>query len=136
MLLFFQFIYFQDNLSMLAEVGCYCGPLLSARIAWRLLKLESLTFIIKMYLLYFTIDSIFGLLEAFLLFKLKKNRYSFIYQKSNIFFTLPCLFSEFSNEEEQFSNCVLYITVWAMWTPSLKMLFMVAIQIVRWSWHE
>ena len=23
-----------------------------------------------------------------------------------------------------------------MWIPSLKMLFLVAIQIVRWSWHE
>ena len=121
---------------MLSEVGCYCGPLLSARITWRLLKLESLTFIIKMYLLYFTIDSIFGLLEAFFLFKLKNNRYSFIYQKNIKFFTLLYLLSEFSNEEEQFSNCVLYITVWAMWTPSLKMLFMVAIQIVRWSWHQ
>ena len=59
---------------MLAEVGCYSGALLSLLIAWRLFKIESLTFIIKMYLFYFTIDSIFGVLEAIFLFKLKRDR--------------------------------------------------------------
>ena len=71
---FILFQYFQDNLSMLAEVGCYSGALLSLLIAWRLFKIESLTFIIKMYLFYFTIDSIFGVLEAIFLFKLKRDR--------------------------------------------------------------
>ena len=67
-------MYSQDNFLMLAEVGCYSGALLSSLIAWRLFKIESLTFIIKMYLFYFTIDSIFGVLEAIFLFKLKRDR--------------------------------------------------------------
>ena len=66
--------YFQDHLSILAELGCYSGAVLSAVIAWRLFTMRSLTFINKMYLLYFTIDAAFGFLEAFYLFKLKRER--------------------------------------------------------------
>ena len=55
-----------------------------------------------------------------------------IYLRYYIFFTL---FSEVSSKEEQFSNCVQYLSVWAIWTPQ-KMLFLVAIQGVRWPWQE
>ena len=47
-------------------------------IAWRLFIMRSLTFINKMYLLYFTIDAAFGFLEAFYLFKLKRERYGHV----------------------------------------------------------
>ena len=42
-------------------------------IARRLLLMDKLSFLNRMYLFYFSVDSLFGLLEAFSFLKLKKE---------------------------------------------------------------
>ena len=67
----------QDILLSLTELGCWCGVVLSAMIARRLLQMErpSLTFINGMFLLYFTIDAVMGALETFFSFRLFRERW-------------------------------------------------------------
>ena len=56
------------------EALCYCGAASSAAIVWRLAIMHNLSWINKMFLLYFSIDCIFGILETFFLFKLNTER--------------------------------------------------------------
>ena len=55
------------------EFVCYLGPGLSAIIANKIRKMKDKTFITKVFLLYFIIDSLMGSFETYFLFKLKKN---------------------------------------------------------------
>ena len=63
-----------DSLVNIAEVMCYLGISLSALIALRLAKLEKLTFLNKMFFIYFIIDIFFGSMESYLLFKVYRDR--------------------------------------------------------------
>ena len=65
---------FQSTESI-CEWACYFGTSLSAIIAWRLFRMEKLTWINKMFLCYFCIDVIFSSIETYFLFKLYKERY-------------------------------------------------------------
>ena len=57
-----------------SEVGCYVGVGLSAVIAWKLLRMEILTWTNKMFLLYMTLDVILGSVETYLFFKLYREK--------------------------------------------------------------
>ena len=49
--------------------------MLSAVIVLRLVTMENLTWLNKMFLLYFSLDCVFGTAETFLFFKLHRDRY-------------------------------------------------------------
>ena len=49
--------------------------MLSAVIVLRLVTMENLTWLNKMFLLYFSLDCVFGTVETFLFFKLHRDRY-------------------------------------------------------------
>ena len=59
---------------LVLEALCYCGAASSAVIVWRLATMSNLSWINKMFLLYFSIDFIFGNLETYFLFKLQTER--------------------------------------------------------------
>ena len=67
-----------DSLVNIAEVMCYLGISLSALIALRLAKLEKLTFLNKMFFIYFIIDIFFGSMESYLLFKVYRDRWKYL----------------------------------------------------------
>ena len=56
-----------------SEYGCYLSSILSALIAFKLLRMDrfsKLTFINQMFLLYFSLDSVLGAHEAYYLFRI------------------------------------------------------------------
>ena len=57
------------------EALCYLSALSSALIAKNTLRIQNKTFISKFFAAYFIIDSIMGCSDAFLLFKLKNERF-------------------------------------------------------------
>ena len=57
-----------------AELACYSGAILSLVIAIKLLRMENLTFFNSMFLVYFSLDFIFGNIETYFHFKLWKDR--------------------------------------------------------------
>ena len=60
------------------EFPCILGSFLSGMLALNLLRMESpkaMNFVNKMFLLYFSVDFIVGLIQDFLLFKLSENRF-------------------------------------------------------------
>ena len=59
---------------LVLEALCYCGAASSAVIVWRLATMSNLSWINKMFLSYFSIDCIFGILETYFLFKLHTER--------------------------------------------------------------
>ena len=64
-----------EAMEHIAELGCYSGCALSALIAWRLLRMKNLTWVNKMFLVYFCIDAVFGSFETYFLFKLYRERF-------------------------------------------------------------
>ena len=56
------------------EVSTFLGNVFSALIARNILRLQNKSFINKMFLFYFTTDFIMGMIETYLLFKLKRER--------------------------------------------------------------
>ena len=62
------------SLEHITEFGCYLGSILSAVIAVKLFRMETLTWINKMFLFYFCMDFVFGCLEAYFQFKLYRER--------------------------------------------------------------
>ena len=64
-----------ELLLQIAEVGCYSGVTLSAVIAWKLCRMEKLTWFNKMFLYYLILDVIFGNAETYLFFKLYRERW-------------------------------------------------------------
>ena len=65
----------EPSFEALAKVLCYSGAVLSAVIVLRLVTMENLTWLNKMFLLYFSLDCVFGTAETFLFFKLHRDRY-------------------------------------------------------------
>ena len=65
----------QQLVLLAAEVLCYSGAVLSAVIVLRLVTMENLSWLNKMFLLYFSLDCIFGTAETYLFFKLHRDRY-------------------------------------------------------------
>ena len=63
-----------DSVFVTSELGCYVGVGLSAVIAWKLLRMENLTWTNKMFLLYMTLDVILGSVETYLFFKLYREK--------------------------------------------------------------
>ena len=57
-----------------AELGCHAGAFLSLVIATKLLRMENITFVNKMFLVYFSADFLFGNIETYFLFKLWIDR--------------------------------------------------------------
>ena len=53
---------------------CYWGLALSAVIAWRLARMENLSFFNKMFVGFFGLDFVVGGLETYFLFKLYRER--------------------------------------------------------------
>ena len=66
-----------DSLLNIAKVLCYLGSSLSALIALRLAKIEKLTFLNKMFFIYFILDFVFGSMESYLLFKVYRDRWKY-----------------------------------------------------------
>ena len=56
------------------EMLCYTGNILSGVIAFKIWRMPEKTHLNKMFLAYFAIDCVIGLVEPFFLFKLKKER--------------------------------------------------------------
>ena len=63
-----------EFLERVSEFGCYSGASLSGILAWRLFKMENKTFFNKMFLVYFSLDFVLGMVETFFLFKLCRER--------------------------------------------------------------
>ena len=61
-------------LTCISEYTSYVGASLSGVIAWRLVKMENLTILNKMLLIYFSLDFVFGTAEAYFLSKLFRER--------------------------------------------------------------
>ena len=59
-----------------AGLVCYSGAFLSLVIATKLLRMENLTFFNSMFLVYFSLDFIFGNIETYFHFKLWMDRSS------------------------------------------------------------
>ena len=57
-----------------AALVCYRGAFLSLVIATKLLRMENLTFFNSMFLVYFSLDFIFGIIETYFHFKLWMDR--------------------------------------------------------------
>ena len=74
------------------KICCYSGSLTALLISIKLVKIQNLTFVNKLFILYFLLDSILGSLEMFFLFK---------------------LFEEQDLEDDvQTANCTYFITTW------------------------
>ena len=61
-------------LELLTDLVLYTGPGLSAVLVWRLWRMETLTWINKMFFIYFSCDAVFGNIETFFLLKLQRER--------------------------------------------------------------
>ena len=61
-----------------SEFVCYFGSLTALVIAYKLFRIEYLTFPNKMMVFYYSLDSMLGLLEAYFAFKLLRERYGVI----------------------------------------------------------
>ena len=63
------------------QYAAFTGDILSLLIVISIIRIGSpfkLTFLNKMFLIYFSVDSIIGTLETHLLFKLKEERYNIL----------------------------------------------------------
>ena len=63
-----------ELLLCISDYVCYFGSSLSGVIAWRMVKMENLTILNKMLLIYFSLDFVFGTIETYLLSKLYRER--------------------------------------------------------------
>ena len=63
-----------EMLLCISNYVCYFGVSLSGVIAWRMVKMENLTILNKMLLIYFSLDFVFGTIETYLLSKLHRER--------------------------------------------------------------
>ena len=61
-------------LAITSELGCYLGVLVSLIIVFNLMKMKKLSFINKMFLVFFMIDALLGSLEIYFLFNLNEAR--------------------------------------------------------------
>ena len=139
MLLFFCQILWHTT-----EVGCYTGTALSAVLAWRLFRhiwkrwlifdfsfsivkhqqtclaclfrMETLTWINKMFLFYFCMDSVFGTIDTYFLFKLFRERWlvdsRYLPSPSNT----PFSSLADTDPSAQFSNCLYFICTFHIWS--------------------
>ena len=67
-----------EMFSKLSEYVCYSGSALSAVIAAKLLmmgNIHTMTFFNRMFILYYGIDSVLGVIEQYFLFRVKEDRY-------------------------------------------------------------
>ena len=102
----------------LGEFGCYLGSLVSAFIAFKLFKIERLTFVNQMFLVYFALDSIWGSAETFLLFKLQRERFEAKINTKLKVLNIDILFSGNGNDEIQMQNCAYFISIWMSSLPN------------------
>ena len=106
----------------ICEWACYFGTSLSAIIAWRLFKMEKLTWINKMFLCYFCIDVVFSSIETYFLFKLYKERYVVLVYNLRLWKFHPDklikLFSDMalSNPKGQIENCLNFLGTRWVWS--------------------
>ena len=63
-----------NSLIKVSEGLCYLGVSLSAIIAFRLTKMEKLSFLNKMFVIYFLLDFLIGTMETYLLFTVYRER--------------------------------------------------------------
>ena len=66
-----------ETFSNVSEYLCYSGSAVSVLIAFSLLRMgniNTMTFFNKMFILYFGIDAVTGILEEYFLFRLKEDR--------------------------------------------------------------
>ena len=117
----------RKSLEQIAEFGCYLGSILSAVIAVKLFRMQNLTWINQMFLLYFIIDAFMGTLETFFSFKLYRERWLFGDPLLKITTIPPRLLG---NEEKHIHNCVMFLTIWSLWNPH-RMLFQFAMLFSR-----
>ena len=106
---------FSLNTSMLTEIlklPFYSGSFFSSLIAVYLLRMgaiRDMTFLNKMFLIYFVFESIIGLVEGTFLFRLRKERYE---EKTwpDVSNTNPLN----RPQDQQIKNCANFITVWML----------------------
>ena len=63
-----------ELLISISDYVCYFGASLSGVIAWRLFRMENLTILNKMFLIYFSLDFVFGIVETYFLSKVYRER--------------------------------------------------------------
>ena len=56
------------------EMLCYSGNIMSGMIAFKIWRMQEKTYINRMFLVYFAIDCLIGILEPYFLFKIEKER--------------------------------------------------------------
>ena len=56
------------------EMLCYSGNILSGIIAFNIWRMQEKTHINRLFLVYFAIDCLIGILEPYFLFKIEKER--------------------------------------------------------------
>ena len=82
-------ISFQENFwnafFLISEYLCYFNSVLSITIAYKVFKMENLTFVNRCMILYYFLDSVTCVIETYFLFKLKNERY-FYFEKVESFY--------------------------------------------------
>ena len=58
----------------ISEFACYLGSITASVTVYKLCRMENLTFPNKMMVFYYSLDSMFGVLEAYFAFKLLRER--------------------------------------------------------------
>ena len=71
------------SFTVILEAFSYLGALSSALIAKNILRMPNKSFISKFFAAYFIIDSIMGSSDAFLLFKLERERFDKIEKRQD-----------------------------------------------------
>ena len=108
----------QQLVLLAAEVLCYSGAVLSAVIVLRLVTMENLSWLNKMFLLYFSLDCIFGTAETYLFFKLHRDRCLVSLSNSaSCRYNQPVSISRCLQDSGlQIHNCVSFIFAWRLWS--------------------
>ena len=95
-----SYLYTMELFICISELMSYFGASQSGLIAWRLIKMENLTILNKMLLIYFSLDFVFGTAEAYFLSKLFRERlekHTFSSGMKNIYIFLGWLMSLIHN---------------------------------------
>ena len=116
-------------LELLTDLVLYTGPGLSAVLVWRLWRMETLTWINEMFLIYFSCDTVFGNIETFFLLKLQRERWV-----CNV--STGALSNHFSanidsDPEAHMTNCLNFLGTRWLWSCN-RPIFQTILIFCRW----
>ena len=109
----------------------YGGPAAGVLIAYKLFKMESLTFLNKMFLFLFSVDSIFGFIQTFCLEKLQKEKWVSNVWKSWFHYVWSSMETDHFLQKQ---NCYNVISLWMLSTPG-KAKYYLGMIFCRYKWN-